>query len=81
MINNSNHFWRETLADSEETITLCLFLLITIALTTVSAIMLSNILHIFLAGLLVVVPASVFAVVATCLVNDLIKGAIRSDSR
>lgn len=81
MINNSGHFWRETLADSEETITLCLFLLITITLTTVSAIMLSSIIHIFLAGLLVVVPASVFAVIATCLVNDLIKWATRSDNR
>ena len=77
MVNNSVHFWREALAESEETITLCLFLLITITLTTVGALMLSNILHVVLAGFMVVVPASIIAVISTCLVNDMIKWFVR----
>jgi hypothetical protein len=76
MINNPNHFWKRALADSEETISLCVFFLITTSMTIVGVIVLPSSIHILVAVLLSVTFSSVVAVIVTTHVSELIQKVI-----
>ena len=76
MINNSGQFWKRALADSEETISLCVFFLITTTMTTLGVIVLPSTMHILISVFLSVIIASVVAVVITTHVSELIEKVI-----
>lgn len=76
MINNSDQFWKRALADSEETISLCVFFLITTTMTTLGVIVLPSTMHILISVFLSAIIASVVAVLITTHVSELIEKVV-----